>query len=318
MKTVASLALFLLLLCCVSATNADTFGAAENIFDIEFVAIGNPGNAADTTGNPNSAGSVSYEYRIGKYEISREMIDNANAEGALGITLRDMTDLGGNEPEKPATGVSWFEAARFVNWLNTSTSNTPAYKFDSNGDFQLWQPGDDGYDPNNLYRNRLAVYFLPSADEWYKAAYHDATAGTAGLYFNYPTGSDSVPTAVTAGVAPDTAVYRQLTATGPAEITRAGGLSAYGTMGQGGNVLEWEETDHDLLNDSTTSNRGVRGGDWNNTSGSLSSSSRNRDRPDTKDDSGFRVASIIIPEPTSVTLALSVLLFLAVGRRQEH
>jgi hypothetical protein len=40
------------------SANADTFGSGDNTFDIEFVTIGNPGNAADTTGNPNPAGSV--------------------------------------------------------------------------------------------------------------------------------------------------------------------------------------------------------------------------------------------------------------------
>jgi hypothetical protein len=38
---------------------------------------------ADTTGNPIPAGSVPYVYRMGKYEISRKMIENANAEGGL-------------------------------------------------------------------------------------------------------------------------------------------------------------------------------------------------------------------------------------------
>ena len=93
---------------------ADTFGSAANTFDIEFVTIGNPGNAADTTGNPNPAGSVPYTYRMGKFEISEQMIDKANTLGSLGITK----DTRG--PDKPATRISWNEAARFINWLNTS------------------------------------------------------------------------------------------------------------------------------------------------------------------------------------------------------
>jgi len=32
---------------------ADTFGSGENQFIIEFVPVGNPGNPADTTGQPN-------------------------------------------------------------------------------------------------------------------------------------------------------------------------------------------------------------------------------------------------------------------------
>ena len=39
---------------------ADTVGSGANAFDIEFVTIANPGNPADTTGDPNPDGSVAY------------------------------------------------------------------------------------------------------------------------------------------------------------------------------------------------------------------------------------------------------------------
>jgi hypothetical protein len=159
---------------------ADTFGSGANTFDIEFVTIGNPGNAADTTGNPNPAGSVPYSYRMGTFEISEQMIDKANTLGSLGIT-KDTRSA-----DKPATSTNWNEAARFVNWLNTSSGSTPAYKFalqpgdvgyDANANIQLWTPSDAGYNPNNLYRNSLARYFLPSVHEWYKAAYYNRSSG---------------------------------------------------------------------------------------------------------------------------------------------
>jgi len=110
------------------------------------------------------------------------MITKANAAGGLGITLQDMSSFGGNGADRPATGISWYEAARFVNWLNTDSGSTPAYKFDGGGNFQLWQSGDAGYNPDNLYRNSQARYFLPSTDEWYKAAYYNADTGTYGDY----------------------------------------------------------------------------------------------------------------------------------------
>src|SRR4051812_45933792 len=103
------------LICCLMATPslctgislADTFGSGANSFDIDFVTIGNPGNPPDA--NPNPAGAVPYTYRIGKYEISEQMIDKANALGGLGITK----DTRG--PDYPVTSVSWYEAAKFVN-----------------------------------------------------------------------------------------------------------------------------------------------------------------------------------------------------------
>ena len=118
-----------------------TFGSDANQFDMEFVAIGSPGNAADTTGNPNPAGSVAYDCSIGKHEVSRDMVIKANAAGNLGITLSNMTSFGGNGVDRPATGVSWNEAARFVNWLNSFNGFMEAYKFST-------QPGDVGYSAN--------------------------------------------------------------------------------------------------------------------------------------------------------------------------
>jgi len=281
---------------------ADVFGNGANSFEIEFVTIGDPGNPADMTGDPNPAGSVPYTYRIGKYEVSESMINRANAQSTadgnpLGITI----DSRG--PHKPATSVSWFEAARFVNSLNTSTGHVPAYKFDANGEFQLWEPSDAGFDPQNLFRNRLAFYLLPTADEWYKAAFFDPTSDT---WFDFPNGSNMAPVPVASGTAPGTAVFDQPFEQGPADIMFAGGPSPFGTVAQAGNVWEWEETEVDLLNDDPLAVRGFRGSDWNLTSGDpigLSSSFRHFIQLPGRSvaDIGFRVASII-PEPTSFWL----------------
>jgi len=94
----------------------------------------------------------------------------------------------------------------------------------------VWMPGDAGYNPDNPYRNSLATYVLPSDDEWYKTAYYSPD----GVYYDYPTGSDTAPTPVAGGTDPGTAVYLQDLSQGPADIDNAGGLSPYGTMGQGG------------------------------------------------------------------------------------
>lgn len=56
-----------------------SFGTGANQFNMEFVTIGNPGNTADTTGDPNPAGAVGYNYGIGKFEVSEDMIDKFNA-----------------------------------------------------------------------------------------------------------------------------------------------------------------------------------------------------------------------------------------------
>ena len=283
----------------------DSFGIGENAFTMDFVDIGNPGNSEDPphAGYDNIAfGSVCYAYRMGNYEVSEAMINKANAAGVLGITLSS------NGDNKPATLISWNEAARFVNWLNVSSGSVAAYKFNSqpgdggynaNENIVLWTSGDTGYNAANPFRNSNAKYFLPSENEWYKAAYY---SGTGSVYYDYPTGSDVCPAPVASGTSADTAVYGQPYRVGPADITNAGGLSCYGTMGQGGNVWELMETAKNDTIVSAGSYRGMRGGSWDYyAGGGLGIPAWGRDGmgPDGRRyDIGFRVASV--SEPTAV------------------
>jgi sulfatase modifying factor 1 len=318
MKTIAALTLLTIALLYVPTAQAaiiDTFGTGTNTFMMTFEPIGNPGNAADTTGNPNPAGSVGYHYRMGKYEVSRDMINKANAEGNLGITLNSMSFVtGGPRPNMPATEVTWNEAARYVNWLNTSKGYSPAYKFffqpgeggyNSNANILLWLPGEAGYNAANVFRNSQAKYFLPSMDEWYKAAYYDPNAnGGTGGYWNFPNGSDSPPTGVSGGTAAGTAVFNQPSAQGPADIDNAGDLSPYMVMGMAGNVWEWQENPVNLLSiDPPGFPRRARGGAWTSDSDtSFASSGVNVNPWETFNSFGFRVASI--PEPSSAALLM--------------
>jgi formylglycine-generating enzyme required for sulfatase activity len=290
-------------------TLTETFGTGANAFTMDFVTIGNPGNAADTTGSPNPAGSVAYAYNIGKYEVSREQITKANSDGSLGVTLESDWGWGiYGGPFKPAYGLSWNEAATFVNWLNTSQGYHAAYKF-SGSTFQLWSPADAGYNANNLFRNNLAKYVIASTDEWYKAAYGNLD----GTWNNYPTGSDSAPWAVASGTAANTAVYGGQG--GPADITSAGGLSPYGTMAQGGNVYEWMETADDGINNTANERRELRGGSYFYHGSDMLNASP-FSGPSLADRAfGFRVASV--PEPSSLSLLALGGVVVALRRRKK-
>ena len=282
-----------------ASAQADTFGTSGNEFTIDFVDIGNAGNAADT----NTYGAVPYEYRMGKNEISQLQITKATQIGMAHVSAGAWTG------SQPAADITWYEAAAFVNFLNTNSGRTAAYNLTFTayeGTFsgiwsmalwsseQAWTAGG-----TNLYRNKDAFYFLPSENEWYKAAYYNA-AGTN--YFLYPTASSSVPTPVASGTDAGSAVYNNATPV-PATVNSAGGLSPYGTMGQGGNVWEWTESAFNGTNSSSSEFRAIRGGYWGATEGGVRSSYRFDLGPaDGGNDLGFRVASV--PEPSTYALLL--------------
>lgn len=127
---------------------------------IDWVTVGNPGNAADSTGY----GAVGYEYQIGKYEVTiQQYADFLNAVAAtdphslyntnMGSDQRvagisrtgvsgaytysvvppaGVTPAGADSPgNRPITWVNWFDAARFVNWMNngqgSATTESGAY-----------------------------------------------------------------------------------------------------------------------------------------------------------------------------------------------
>ncbi len=283
-----------------------TFGSNTNQFTMEFVTIGNPGNADDTTGAPNPAGSVAYTYQMGKFEVSENMITKYNANFGTANNLIITKDTRG--VNKPATSITWNEAARFVNWLNTSTGGVAAYKFtnsDVNGQISLWTPADTlDYDATNRFRSLRANYVLPSINEWYKAAFYNPGTGT---YFDYATGSNTAPTAVASGTASGTAVFGGQV--GPANITLAGGLSPYGIMGLSGNVYEWNETTYNLQNASVSGERWTRGGFYGGSTAPLSSLGDSSAGVPTSQAFylGFRVASLssstaAVPEPSSFVL----------------
>jgi sulfatase modifying factor 1 len=296
-----------------ASVNAQTitqaFGSGAYSFSMQFVTIGNQNNPSDPIGSFGPVGAVPYIFNLGKYEVSRDMVLKASTAGGLGLTLRDMTGYGGNGLNKPATGISWYEAARFVNWLNTSKGYQAAYLFDGSGNFQLWSPLNAKGD--NLYRHKDAFYFLPSIDEWHKGAY----GSPSGAFYKYATGSNNPPTPVNEGTNEGSTVYEQNFNQGPADITNAGGLSPFGTMAQDGNVFEWMETARDGINDSASENRGDRSLSWFYGRGAFGSDILTNVTPLSEDfDQGFRVA--MIPEPSSLSLFLAGWAVLMAGRRR--
>jgi hypothetical protein len=265
----------------VTSAHADTFGSGANSFTIDFVTIGNPGNGDDAGAGgglySSPYGGVPYVYRMGVTEAASDWVAKAINLGLTNVIQ------GGGTGMQPAVNMTWYEAAAFVNWLNTSTGHQAAYQLNGTNtaltlwtSAQAWQAGGE-----NLYRHKDAYYFLPSEDEWYKAAYHKNDGVTAN-YWDYATASNTAPTAVASGTGAGTAVYgfAELGGPPPAAVDNAGGLSAYGTRGQGGNVHDVIESAYDGSNDSPGEDRSILGGYLYYPAANLRSSFRNYAPPD--------------------------------------
>lgn len=92
--------------------------------------------------------------------------------------------------QRPVTYVSFFDAARYTNWLGTGNTETGAYTL--LGGTPL---------PSNwetVTRNGGAQYWIPSEDEWCKTAYYQpaANGGDTDGYWLYPMQTNDVPYSV--------------------------------------------------------------------------------------------------------------------------
>ncbi|MFI4912569.1 MAG: formylglycine-generating enzyme family protein [Sedimentisphaeraceae bacterium JB056] len=272
---------------------ADTFGTGDNQFTIDFVDI-----VADTSYGGQSVGSgfttsnIDYNYRIGTYEITNNQWDKFKAEYGT-VTGNPLNAYDENpsftSSNVPTNEVSWYEAAQFVNWLNISNGYQVAYKFigtQGTSDYALatWS-GLEAWKGENLYRHRDAHYFLPTEDEWVKAAYWNGSN-----IQTYATLDDTIPEA---GV--DSNYNQEFPYDGPWDIG-SGTIELNGTFDMMGNVWEWLESPYDDQNFGISSLRGVLGGGCGSYDYRLASSYRDTDSPYSQDDTrGFRITSVSKP-----------------------
>ena len=338
MKTQSILSLSILALLCAAAT------APANI-TLSTVTIGNPGNANDTA-TGSLYGGVGYTYNIGKYDVTNTQYTaflNAvaatdtyalyNPSMASDLNSAGITRSGSSGSysyavvagmgNHPVTYVSWFDAARFSNWLGhgqpvgvqgNGTTETGAYTL--NG-------ATSGV---SVLNNGSGAYWIPSESEAYKAAYYDPSIAGANKYWTYATRSNSAPGNVIGGAANQAnyftdqgssvySVTQSASYSGTQNyLTDVGAFtssaSAYGTFDQNGDVLNW--------NDAVIgSSRGVRGGAWNPYySAYLQSSLRDYFNPPAESfNLGVRIATV--PEPTTAVLLLGGGALLALRRRRS-
>ena len=306
---------------------------------IDWVTVGDAGNANDTGGTGN--GAVAASFRIMKYEFTNQQytdflnsvdssgtnpysVYNTNmgsdARGGISFTSGNASGskyaIRTNMGDKPVNYVSWFDAARVSNWLMNGALSSSSTE---TGAYTLVGGQTTGTAPAV---NSNATFYLPTENQWYKAAYYKG-GGTSAGYWNYATQSNLDPTAVTAGSTGigsagstgNFANYNQGADWNSQDgnvttVGTNGGPSFYGTFDMSGNVKEWND-----LTGAAGSSRGRRGGDWGDSPFALSSS-----RSDSSDPSGeslnfgFRLASPVsgpsgVPEidPSGLSAVLGLI-----------
>lgn len=351
--------------CAALAVMAFLLCAKAQAVTIPTVLVGNPGNPGDTevttccnlaTGSTGH-GAVDYSFRIAKYEVTNaQYVEFLNAVDPTGTNalalyeyqmysdprggiLYDGSAANGSKysvkpgrDHNPVVYVSFYSAIRFANWLHngqgSGDTETGAYTLLGGSPVPLF--GD------SITRNAGAKWWVPSEDEWYKAAYHK-NDGVTGNYWDYPTSTDlepysAMPPGTSAPDASNTANFFKndgvsngyddgLAVTGspfynfPTNyLTDVGSYTSavgpYGTFDQAGNVWEWTEAN-------IFGNRILRGGSWSGQSHLMMSSLRSFTSAWVGGlDIGFRVATIV-PEPTSLGFGvLGVLMLIGRVRRR--
>lgn len=278
--------------------SADVFGTGANQFEIDFVKI------SGATNPTSGYGIVQNDYRIGKFEITNDQwnkfVNNNGAPAGIPSNAYDENAYW-TGTNIPTNNVSWYEMGQFANWLNTSTGHQAAYNFDASGNFSAWSSGDVGYNPSNPYRNSNACYFLPTEDEWVKAAYWNGTdlqpysnASADDLLFGLPDPAkwNHYPS----GLFEPWAV-----GSGEEELN--------GTFDMMGNVWEYIESPYNSGDFGPASLRVIRGGSCNDDyADTLISSYRTDHYPNDEFDlNGFRIASVVdvqaVPVPGSLVLS---------------
>jgi len=319
LRPLATAALVALLLTSLVLPNA-------HAVTIDWVTVADPGNLGDT----NGFGDVAVSFQITKYEwTNSQYVDFLNAVDASGTNPNSVynADMDGDPrggisftsgaasgskyavktdmSDKPVNFVSWFDAARVANWLQNGQGSGST----ETGAYTLVGGQTSGTAPAV---NSGATFYIPTQDQWYKAAYYKGGSTNAG-YWDYATQSDTAPTAVTAGStgigsAGSTGNFANYGSGADwnsqngnvTTVGTNGGASAYGAFDMSGNIYEW----NDLIGTAGLS-RGLRGGGWDQQDATfLSSSLGGNAAADLElNDIGFRLAAV--PEPSTCAMAVA-------------
>jgi len=352
-----------LTLCSLGVSPTQATPITASLYGYDLVKVGNPNNAAQVSGdaNQNGYGAVTTDFWIGKYQVTIGQyteflnavaktndrglytasmstdqrirgIQQSGSDGAFVYTVvgpNGTNPAGATSPaNRPITFVSWFDSARFANWMangkptgaaGSTTTDNGAYNLGATNPVNA--PALNTTNPNT---GAAPTFSIPTENQWYKAAFYSPVKSgpsTPG-YFLYGTGSDSTPGngwngtaalankelanqanyrisnryAVTGGTTTINNNSNQNLLTDVGAFTNT--YSYYGAFDMSGNAWDWND-----LDGVAGSSRGLRGGSWADIASAVSSAFRaTRDPSPGGANVGFRLASPV-PEPATLGMA---------------
>jgi formylglycine-generating enzyme required for sulfatase activity len=181
-------------------------------------------NNIDDISRIGRIGKVNYDYSIGKYNVTIEQycaflnavasvedkynlydvnmgidlnICGITRSGKLGSYSYTIMNNLGDSSQRPITYVSCYNIFRFSNWMtNGQPSGEQNDSTTENGSYKLIvDPITKETSVEKLYDTSKDMYYMPTENEWYKAAYYSPNYKNTGLpgYYLYATQSDDKP-----------------------------------------------------------------------------------------------------------------------------
>jgi len=320
--------------------------ASPPVVTYPMIPVGTPENSSDQS---TGFGAVSEPYTIGEYDVTigqyTAFLNEIAQTDTYGLYNSSMTNVlntagitrsgsngsyeytvmnnSGDSSNRPITNISWFNAARFANWMangqpqggceTSATTENGAYDlsvadglYAQNKSTELRgkygcveyvksptsssssslkdmpqaviAPAKNTENPNT---HSAPTYYIPTENQWYKAAYYNQCAG--GSYSLYATHSNETP-GNSVGDENNQANY--LSESTGYSVTQSKNFSAsqnyltdvgafpnsssfYGTFDQTGNIWEWND-----LDGTASASKGLRGGAYTSTPPYLKSTYR--------------------------------------------
>jgi formylglycine-generating enzyme required for sulfatase activity len=265
-----------------------------------MVKVEDPGNDADDT---ELLGAVATPFQMGIQEVTNEKyakflndvsylndvynlyddrmaIDRSvGADGSFSYAPKQ------GAANKPVVYVDLWCAMRYCNWLHNGGFKDADTE---SGAYRLL--GNVGPNVENVIRNTGALYFLPTKDEWFKAAFYNPANRS---YTRFATRSDTANPAEI-----------NFNSGGAKDVDELTSPSFYNTYAQSGNVAEWTETitlqGGPDSSPPTASERMIRGGSYANSAPDVSASSSREEFSFFRSPQvGFRVAAALDAETFS-------------------